>query len=60
MLSEAYRLEEGVPQRSILSFTLFAVAINSVISILLDGVRGSRHIEDLSISFSASRMRLIE
>lgn len=35
---EAYQLEKGVPKGSILSVTLFAVAINTVIGILPDGV----------------------
>lgn len=60
VLSEAQLLEEGVPQGSILSVTLFAVAINSVISVLPDGVRGSLYVDDLSISFSAARMPLVE
>ena len=59
-LSEARPLQNGVPQGSILSVTLFAVAINSVISVLPDGVRGSLYVDDLSISCSATRMPLIE
>ena len=49
-----------MPQGSILSVTLFAVAINSVISILPDGVHSSLYVDDLSISFSATRMPLVE
>ena len=60
VLSETRPLEDGVPQGSILSVTLFAVAINSVISVLPEGVSGSLYVDDLSISFSAARMPLIE
>lgn len=60
MHSDALLLEDGVPQGSILSVTLFAVAINSVISVLPEGVRGSLYVDDLSISVSGSRMSLIE
>lgn len=59
VLSEARALED-VAQRSILSVTLFAVAINSVIRILSEGVRGSLYVDDLFISFSAARMPLAE
>lgn len=59
-LSEAHALADGVPQGSILSVTLFAVAINGVIGALPDGVRGSLYVDDLSISFSGARMSLIE
>ena len=60
VLSDSRPLEDGVPQGSILSVTLFAVAINGVIRELPDGVRGSLYVDDLSISFSAARMPLIE
>ena len=60
ILSETCALEDGVPQGSILSVMLFAEAINSVISVLPDGVHSSLYVDDLSISFSAARMPLIE
>ena len=60
ILSEACALKDGVPQGSILSVTLLAVAINSVISVLPDGVHSSFYVDDLSISFLAARMPLIE
>lgn len=59
-LSEACILEDGVPQGSILSVTLFAVAINGVVAVLPDDVHSSLYVDDLSISFSAARMSLIE
>lgn len=60
VLSDATPLEDGVPQGSILSVTLFAVAINGVIGVLPDGVHSSLYVDDLCISFSAARMSLIE
>ena len=60
ILSEACALEKGIPQDSILSVTLIAVVINSVISVLPDGVHSSLYVDDLSISFSTARMPLID
>ena len=60
VLSETRVLENGVPQGSILSVTLFAVAINSVVGVLPEGVHSSLYVDDLCISFSASRMSLVE
>ena len=59
-LSEIRALEDGVPQGSILSVTLFAISINGVIGVLPDGVHSSLYVDDLSISFSAARMSLVE
>ncbi len=58
-LSGVRPIEDGVPQGSILSVTLFAVAINSVI-VLPEEVRGSLYVDDLSISFSPAPMLLTE
>ena len=60
VLSTPCALENGVPQGSVLSVTLFAVAINDVISVIPEGVHSSLYVDDLSISFSAARMSLIE
>jgi len=60
ILSKVCPLEDGVPQGSILSVTLFAVAVNGVVGVLPDGVHSSLYVDDLSISFSAARMSLIE
>ena len=49
-----------MPHGSILSVTLFAVTINGVVSVLPNGVHSSIYVDDLSISYSATRMSLIE
>ena len=52
-LSSPFKLEEGVPQGSVLSVTCFAVAINSVISEISSLVRGSLFVDDLGIYCTA-------
>ena len=47
--SSPFKLEEGVPQGSVLSVTCFAVAINSVISEISSPVRASLFVDDLAI-----------
>ena len=59
--SEAYHLENDVPQGNILSVTMFVVAINCAIGILPEGFHNSLYyVTDLSISFAAAQMSLIE
>lgn len=60
ILSKVCPLEYGVPQGSILSVTLLAVAINGVVGVLPDDAHNSLYVDDLSISFSAARMSLPE
>ena len=48
-LSSPFKLEEGVPQGSVLSVTCFAVAINSVISEISSPVNASLFVDDLAI-----------
>ena len=52
-LSSPFKLEEGVPQGSVLSVTCFAVAINSVISKISSSVRASLFVDDLAIYCTA-------
>ncbi|KAK3883722.1 hypothetical protein Pcinc_011979 [Petrolisthes cinctipes] len=52
--------EEGVPQGSVLSVTLFAVAINAIASSLPDGIANSMYVDDLAVWFAASRMSVAE
>ena len=59
-LSDRKCQEEGVPQGSVLSVTLFALSINGVSSLIPSDVLHTLFVDDLSISFSGSRMTTIE
>ena len=59
-LSDLRCQEQGVPQGSVLSVTLFAIAINGIVDVLPPGVSSTLYVDDLSISFSASRMSVAE
>ena len=52
--------EEGVPQGSVLSVTLFALAINDVTEVIPPGILTTLFVDNLSLSFSASTMALAE
>ena len=52
--SNAYLQEEGVPQGSVLSVTLFAIAINSIMESVPPGVQGTLFVDDFAIYCSAS------
>ena len=52
--------EEGVPQGSVLSVTLFAIKINNILKQLPPTVRGSLYVDDLQISCHGKDMRYIE
>ncbi len=51
MHSNARPLQDGVPLGYILSVTFFAVAINSVINVLPEGVRGCLYVDDFLYLF---------
>ena len=55
-LSSTHRLENGVPQGSILSVTLFAIAVNNITSSLEPSIGKCLHVDDLSISFSGKTL----
>ena len=59
-LSDAKIQEEGVPQGSVLSVTLFALAINGISKIIPDDVMHTLFVDDLSLSFAASKMPVAE
>ena len=59
-LSEELTQEEGVPQGSVLSVTLFALAINSITEVIPSDILYTLFVDDLSISFSAARMAVAE
>ena len=52
--SDSFVQEEGVPQGSVLSVTLFAMAINSIMENVPVGVQGSLFVDDFSIYCSGS------
>ena len=52
--SSLYLQEEGVPQGSVLSVTLFAVAINSLMDHIPTGVQGSLFVDDFAIYCTGS------
>ena len=52
--SPSFRQIEGVPQGSVLSTTLFLLAINDIVSVLPSGVRSSLYVDDFAIYASDS------
>ena len=48
-LSDLYDQEEGVPQGSILSVTLFNIKINNIVKCLLNGINCSLYMDDFLI-----------
>ena len=59
-LSERKLQEEGVPQGSVLSVTLFALAINGIAQVIPSEILATLFVDDISISFSASKMAVAE
>ena len=59
-LSEIYNQEEGVPQGSILSVTLFSLKINSIVECLLQDIECSLYVDDFLICYRAKHMSTIE
>ena len=59
-LSDMKNQEEGVPQGSILSVTLFSIKINNITKCLSPGVDGSLYVDDLLICYSSKYKHIIE
>ena len=55
--SDIYRLENGVPQGSVLSGTLFTLAINDITNQLPIGIKNNLYMDDFAIYYTASSMR---
>ena len=60
VLSEPQNQEEGVPQGSILSTTLFNIKINNIIKELSPDIYNSLYVDDCSISYRSKYIRTIE
>ena len=59
-LSDFYYQDEGVPQGSVLSVTLFSLKINSILNQLPHTVHGNLYVDDLNIFCQGKDMRYIE
>ena len=59
-LSERKCQEEGVPQGSVLSVTLFALAINGISSVIPKDILYTLFVDDLSLSFAGAKMAMVE
>ena len=60
VLSEEQEQEEGVPQGSILSTTLFNIKINNIVTAVRDGIDNSLFVDDFAICYKSTNMRTIE
>ena len=59
-LSDSCVQEQGVPQGSVLSVTLFGIAINDIANNLPFGVQANLFVDDLAIYYSSSSVNSIE
>ena len=59
-LSDLQGQEEGVPQGSILSVTLFSIKINNIVKSLNPGVDCSLYVDDFLICYRSKHMHTIE
>ena len=57
-LSRKHPLENGVPQGSILSVTLFAIAINGIASVVREPVKASLFVDDFAIYCSSTNINM--
>ena len=59
-LSDLYDQEQGVPQGSILSTTLFNIKINNIVTCLNSKTDGSLYVDDFGICYRSKDMKTIE
>ena len=59
-LSDSFEQEQGVPQGSILSVSLFSIKINNIVKCLLPGTDCSLYVDDFLICYRSKNMRTIE
>ena len=55
-LSDTFRLSQGVPQRSILSTTLFNIKINSIMNFLDPKTDGSLYVDDFCMCYRSKTL----
>src|SRR6056300_464138 len=60
ILSNLYEQEEGVPQGSILSVTLFSFKINSIVDCLAPGMNCSLYVDDFLVCYQSKHMHTVE
>ena len=58
--SDNFKLKEGIPQGSVLSGTLFAIAINNIVKSLPYGVNNNLFVDDFAINYSSNNLRHIQ
>ena len=58
--SNTYELKEGIPQGSVLSSTLFAIAINDIVKTLPQGINNSLFVDDFAIFYTSNNPRHLE
>ena len=59
-ISNEYDQQQGVPQGSVISCTLFGIAINSIVDNLPQGVQTNLFVDDLAIYFSSASVQTVE
>ena len=59
-ISEPHTLEQGVPQGSVLSCTLFSLAINGILKSVPDGIESLLYVDDLLIYCSGTYVPSLE
>ena len=59
-LSNSNFQEEGVPQGSILSVTLFSIKMNNIVKALNPGVHCSLYVDDFFIRYRSKHMHTID
>lgn len=59
-LSDHYPQEQGVPQGSVMSVTLFALAINDIVADIPADICKSLYVDDLAIYYSSNNLNSME
>ena len=60
VLSHEYEQQQGVPQGSVISCTLFALAIDGIVEGLPADVRKSLYVDDLAIYYASNNLNTIQ